>query len=356
MAAYISALILLSLALLLIVLQKTYYFFPVRELKRQARGGDKIAIVLYRAVAYGASLRLLLWLLIGLSIAGAFVLMVQIAPAWLVFCAVAGLIWYSFAWSPHAQVTNNGARIVLAITPMISWLLYYTHPLLDYIASFISRHRPVTFHTGLYERADLIDLLESQRQLGDSRITDGELDIVLHALSFGDKTIQSIMIPKRDVKSVSQTDIIGPILMDELYASKHSRFPVISADEQSVVGTLFQRDFVSLRQGGTVADGMKPIVNYVHEDQTLYHALDAFLTTKQQMFIVINSAEAYVGIITIEDVLEQVIGRKIEDSFDSYDDRKAVAQLAPKIPVVDVGLTDSTNLQATDKHPEEPTS
>jgi len=348
MAAYISALILLSFALLLIVLQKTYYFFPVRELKRQARGGDRVAAVLYRAVAYGASLRLLLWLLIGLSVAGAFVLMVQIAPTWIVFFAVAGLIWYGFAWSPHAQVTNSGARVVLLVTPVIAWILYYTHPVLDRVASFIHRHRPVTFHTGLYERADLIDLIESQRQLADSRITEGELDIVLHALSFGDKTIQSVMIPRRDVKSVSQNDVIGPVLMDELYASEHSRFPVMSTDGKTVVGTLFQRDFVSLRQGGTVADGMKPIVNYVHEEQTLYHALDAFLTTKQQLFIVINSAELYVGIITIEDVLEQVIGQKIEDSFDSYDNPKAVAKLAPTLPLVDVGLTDETVDKPTD--------
>ena len=52
MLAYISALLLLGLALLAVVLQKTYYFFPVKELKRQARAGDKLAGVLFRAVAY----------------------------------------------------------------------------------------------------------------------------------------------------------------------------------------------------------------------------------------------------------------------------------------------------------------
>ena len=327
MLAYISALILLGLALLAVVLQKTYYFFPVKELKRQARSGDKLATVLFRAVAYGGSLRLLLWILIGLTVAGAFVLLQIAAPTWLVFIAVTGLIWYGFAWSPNAQVTPIGAKVVVVVTPIVAWTLYYTHPLLDRFVRFMSRHRPVTFHTGLYEREDLQELIESQRRLPDSRISPAELDIVLHALSFGEKTVQSIMIPKRSVKTVSEADVIGPILMDELYESKHTRFPVVSADDR-ILGVLFLRNVVASRHGGVIRDVMKPTVNYVHEDQTLYQVLHAFLTTKHQLFVVINSHQNYVGVVTIEDVLEQIIGHKIENDFDAYDDPKAVAAAA----------------------------
>jgi len=66
MLEFISATILLLLALVAITLQKTYYYLPEAELKRQAQRGNALAKVLYRAVAYGANLRLLLWLLIGL--------------------------------------------------------------------------------------------------------------------------------------------------------------------------------------------------------------------------------------------------------------------------------------------------
>jgi Mg2+/Co2+ transporter CorC len=58
----------------------------------------------------------------------------------------------------------------------------------------------------------------------------------------------------------------------------------------------------------------------------LYQVLHAFLKTKHHQFIVVNSFEEYTGIVTIEDVLEQVIGHKIEDEFDKYDDMRAVAQ------------------------------
>lgn len=329
MEAYVSALVLLIAALLLIGLQKTYYFFPARELKRQARSGDREAEQLYRAVAYGGSLRLLLWLAIGLCVAGGYALLTLVAPAWLVFLAVAALIWHGFAWAPHAPVSGPGARLAVGVSPLVAWILYYIHPLLDRIQSFIARHRPVLFHTGLFERDDLLELIKQQRDLADNRISHDELNLALHALSFGDKAAGATMVPKQAVSSVSENDVLGPVLMDELYDSRHSRFPVVNA-AGNVVGVLYLRDLVAARSSGTVRELMKPRVCFVHEDQTLYQVLHAFLTTKQHLFVVINSNQTYVGIITIEDVLEQIIGHKIEDDFDSYEDRRAVAEQAGK--------------------------
>jgi CBS domain containing-hemolysin-like protein len=328
MAAYILALVLLLIALLTISLRKTYNFFPARELKRLARAGDHDTKVLWRAVAYGGSLRLLLWLIIGVSVAASFVLLTLVAPVWLVAAAVLLVIWYAFAWAPHGRVTGAGARFAVAVTPLLAWILHYTHRPLDVIASFIERHRHITFHTGLFERADLIELVNQQREMKDSRISHGELDIVLHALSFGEKTAASVMVPGREVKTVNETDSLGPILMDELYESDYSRFPVIGSDGHTITGTLYLRDMVTAREGGTVRDVMKKTVYYVHETQSLYQVLHAFMTTKNQLFIVINDHEQYVGIITIEDVIDQILGHRIVDDFDSYDDKSAVANYA----------------------------
>jgi CBS domain containing-hemolysin-like protein len=327
MTAYLLALALLLITLVFISLRKTYYFFPARELKRQARMGDRDATILYRAVAYGSSLRLLLWFVIGLCVAGSFLLLQVAAPAWLVFAALATLIWYAFAWSPNAAVSGVGARMALLLTPLIAKTMYYLHPSLDSISRFIERHRPVIFHTGLFEREDLVELIEQQRQLSDSRISHDELSLALHALTFGDKQTAAVMVPKRDVITVRESDIIGPILMDELYESKFSRYPVLASNSDAIVGTLYLRDLVSAKHGGTVHEVMRDRVMYVHEDQTLYQVLHAFLTTKHQLFVVINNSEEYVGIITIDDVLEQIIGHKVESDFDSYDDPRAVAQV-----------------------------
>ena len=66
-------------------------------------------------------------------------------------------------------------------------------------------------------------------------------------------------------------------------------------------------------------------VNYIHEDQTLNHALSAFLRTHHHLFIVINKSRETVGLLTLNDVIQQMIGRKIIDEFDSHDNLVAVA-------------------------------
>lgn len=326
MIEFILAIIFAVLALFGISLRKTYNYVPVKELKRQAQHGDPLAKVLYRAVAYGASLQLFLWLFIGVTAALSMILFTSVAPSWLAFLAIVGLLWYGFAWLPEGHLTSFGARVVMKVTPAIEWLLNYLHPLFDRLIRFVRRHRPVTFHTGLYEREDLLHLLEEQRAQPDSRIPHEELDILLHAVTFGDKVVSDILVPRRIVKMVSENETIGPVLINELHESGHSRFPVYKDKQDEVTGTLFLRDLLNVKQGGKVASHMHSKVVYVHEDHSLYQVLHAFLTTKHHLFIVVNSFEEYVGIVTIEDVLEQIIGHKIVDEFDNYDDLRAVAQ------------------------------
>jgi CBS domain containing-hemolysin-like protein len=71
-------------------------------------------------------------------------------------------------------------------------------------------------------------------------------------------------------------------------------------------------------------------VCYVHEDQPLGEVMRAILKTHQQLFVVVNSFEEYVGIITMEDILEEVIGQQIVDEFDQYEDMRAVAARVAK--------------------------
>jgi CBS domain containing-hemolysin-like protein len=326
MSTFITALIFLALMLFGVALRKTYDYLPRKELKRQARNGDAVAKVLYRAVAYGASLRVLLWLFIGSMAAAGFVLFARVAPPFLAFLAIAALLWYGFVWMPTARISNIAARMVVAVTPLIAWILNYLHPLFSKLATVVAPHRVNMFHTGLYEREDLVDFLETQRSMTDSRISSAEIDMAIHALTFGEKTVGEIMTPRRVVKMVSADDAIGPILLDELHDSGHSRFPVYGDNQDSIIGMLYLRDLIDARHGGKVHAEMEKKVYYVHEDEALYQVLHAFIKTKHHMFVVVNSFEEYVGVVTIEDVIEQVVGHKIEDEFDKYDDMRAVAQ------------------------------
>jgi CBS domain containing-hemolysin-like protein len=314
------------LTLLAVSLQKTYQAIPAKELKRRARDGDEFARLLHRAAGYGYSLQAILWVFIGLGAAGFFLLAARIWPTWFALFMSALLVWLSFFWIPTGHVTDWGLRLAGWLAPMFSWLLGYLHPVLDKIIGFVGRHRPVHVHTGVYHKDDLVELIRRQRQTPGNRITPTELEIVEHALLFGDRIVRDIMTPRRVVRTVRAEDAIGPVLMDELHASGFSRFPVYEGPEDKIVGTLYLHDLMRAKHTGHVHDLMRDNqVCYVHEEQPLTEALQAILKTHRHLMIVVNSFEEYVGILTIEDVLEQIVGRPIVDEFDQYEDLRAVA-------------------------------
>lgn len=323
---FVITLLLAGLALFAISLQKTYAAIPAKELKRRAREGDEFARVLYRAVGYGYSLNLVLWTLIGVTGAVFFVVVSHLWPTWVAMLLSLFLIWFGYLWLPAGRVTSIGHRVAVGLAPLFAKLLSYIFPLTDKIVSWVRSRRPVHFHTGLYEREDLLELLDKQQIQADNRIEETELEIARHALTFGDLTVRDILIPQRVVKTVGVDDAIGPVLMTELHASGHSRFPVYDGTKSNIVGTLYLRDLTAARGGGTVREYMRANdIAYLHADQPLTEALQAILKTHRQLMIVVNTFEEYVGIVTIEDILERVIGKLIVDEFDQYEDLRAVA-------------------------------
>lgn len=321
-------LFLASLTLLAVSLQRTYSAVPLRELKRRARSGNELAAAFTKAVGYGYSLRAILWVLIGLSSALFFVFVSLEYPTWFAIMLSAFLVWLGFLWLPARQVTRYGETFAAWVAPGFAKLASWVHPIIDRIAKFIHKNHPVNIHTGLYERQDFVELIEKQKVQADNRIEQSELDVAKHALTYGDKQIGDVMTPRRVVKMVKADDSIGPVLLDELHKSGHSRFPVYEGKPEHIVGTLFLRDLVEGSEHGLVKTHMKKTAYYVHEDQSLHDAFQAILKTHHQLFIVVNSFEEYVGIITMEDVLETMIGKPIVDEFDQYEDLRAVAARA----------------------------
>lgn len=333
MVLFIFGVFFAALALMFLALSKTYQVVPAKELKRRARHGDAAAMLLYKPVSYGLSLVVLLWIGIGFSLAASVVLFAHLLPTWLAIIFVVLVVWIGFAWIPNGDLTNFGLWMARRAAPPIAWLLERLHPIFVWLNGIIQKHRPIHVHTGLYEKSDLAELLEDQKAQPDSRISAGEIDLLVHALTFGDKLVGEAMIPKRVVSMVKADEPIGPLLMEELHKIGHSRYPVYDGKKDNIIGILYLRDLIETihtRKSGTVADLMKRHISYVHEDFTLYQTLQAFLKTKHHLFLVINEFEEFVGIITIEDVIEQMVGKVIVDEFDAYEDLRAVAATAAK--------------------------
>ena len=321
--------ILLALGFIKIVLlYKLYNSVSALELKHQARAKNKRAESLYKVANYEASLDALLWIL---GTATATVLFIWSARTawWLAAVAVVAAAWLVI-WAPAPIWTGWAGWLSSLSARYFAAILSFLNPVLGRLASWYPPAGRVQTHTGLYEKKDLLALLSKQNKQLDNRIDPSDLRIAGGAISFGDKLVRDVMTPRRQVKFVGVADSIGPLLMDELHKSGHSRFPVTKdsakAASPAITGTLYLKDIVGHEGGGKVKDLARKDVYYINEDSSLRQALGAFLKTHHHLLIVVNSFEEIAGVLSIEDVMEQIIGQPITDEFDNYENLRAVAK------------------------------
>lgn len=173
---------------------------------------------------------------------------------------------------------------------------------------------------------------ELSEVLRRSRIfSPSEQSRVQAMLSFTTKLVGDVMTPASMIDTVKAHEVLGPLVLDDLYKTGHNRFPVVEGDLNHIVGMLYLRELLELRSPTqTARQAMDKKVCYVHEKQTLEHALHAFLTMRRHLFVVVNDYRETVGLLSLEDVVETLIGKKIMDEFDKFEDLRAVAENNPR--------------------------
>lgn len=174
-----------------------------------------------------------------------------------------------------------------------------------------------------------------------SVLTRDELLRVQASLALDSHSVEDVMTPVSVVDVIDMHESLGPLVLDSLHKTGHSRFPVIDKDVHHVVGILYLHDIINLKSTkSTVREAMDPRVHYIHEKQSLERALHGFLKTHRHLFVVVNDYRETVGVLTLEDVLETLLGKKIVDEFDQYDDLRAVAESNPRKNNLPKGKTD----------------
>lgn len=176
----------------------------------------------------------------------------------------------------------------------------------------------------IFSREDLAELIDQSPEVIGAK----ERALLGSALSFFDKKVSEVMTPRTVIDFIKESEFLGPLVLDELHLLGHSRLPVIDGDLNHVVGVLHLRNLLSLntKQSTTAEKAMEKQVYYIREDDSLEHALAGFIKTRHHLFIVINRNRETVGLLTLEDVIEALIGRRIVDEDDVYEDLRAVAE------------------------------
>ena len=197
------------------------------------------------------------------------------------------------------------------------------------------------------EPQDREELLTVLRVAGDRGLLDAEaLNMLEGVLDVTDLQVRDIMIPRVQMVYVRRDDPAEHIL-PAVIESGHSRFPVLDEDRDNIVGILLAKDLLRLcrhearEERFDIREYMRPAV-FVPESKRLNVLLKDFRRNRNHMAIVVDEYGGVSGLVTIEDVIEQIVG-EIDDEFDVEDDHNIRRETERQFTVRGVTRIDEFN-------------
>jgi magnesium and cobalt transporter len=177
--------------------------------------------------------------------------------------------------------------------------------LLERLSSFLMR-----------EPEDREQLLELLHGAFERNLLDGDaLSIIEGALSVSDMQVRDVMVPRAQMDVLGIEDSIERIT-EFVIGATHSRYPVVGESKDDVIGILLAKDLLPHFAGKEfdLRDTLRPAV-FIPESKRLNVLLREFRASRNHMAIVVDEYGGVAGLVTIEDVLEQIVG-DIEDEYD----------------------------------------
>jgi putative hemolysin len=219
-------------------------------------------------------------------------------------------------WEPIAIVLSRPLRVLGTITYPLVWVL-------DRSASAITRLfgvEPAPAGLVRHSEEEIRHIVAEAEDTGV--IQAGEEEMLYKVFDFADKEAHEVMVPRPQVVALS-VDLPPQECLASLIDSPYTRYPVYRESLDDIVGILHVRDlFSALYAHGIenvdVSTLIRP-VSYVPETKDLAALLAEFRRTNQHMAIVVDEYGAFEGIVTLEDLLEEIVG-DIEDEYDLPDE------------------------------------
>ncbi|MDP8910698.1 MAG: hemolysin family protein [Actinomycetota bacterium] len=227
---------------------------------------------------------------------------------------------------PKAISLQKAETIAVALALPLDALARLTHPvvwLLQVSANAVTRLfgvEPAPAGMVTHSREDLRLALAEAEETG--AIEESEEEMLYKVFDFANKEVSRVMVPRPEVVALS-IDLPPEECLRAAIESPYTRYPVYRGSLDDIVGILHVRDLVSALQNTAmhdvrVEDILRPAY-MVPETKDLAPLLTEFRRTNQHIAVVVNEYGGMEGIVTLEDVLEEIVG-EIEDEFDLPDE------------------------------------
>lgn len=297
------------------------------EVKRKKKLGDEDAAKVYPIRKRGNEL--LTALLLG-NVAVNSILAIYLGE--LTTGAIAGFVSTALIFLfgeiiPQATISRYALRFGALTAPFVHILLFVLSPITKPIA-WILDHVLGDELPNIYSKHELAMLIAEHEGNPEAELDSDEKRIIQGALRFSDRKVVDVMTPRTVAHMLPADSEITEALLLQIKEEGYSRIPLFEENRDTISGFLHVRDLLAV-SGGVLSDMSQPILK-VSEKDTLDDVQNLMLAKNQHIAVVLNEFGGCTGLITLEDILEEVIGREILDEDDDIADLRADARRRAK--------------------------
>jgi len=210
---------------------------------------------------------------------------------------------------PRALIKGSQERSLLKMLP----LLEYVYPLLRLLSwPILLSLKWVNAEPYSAEDETSDEEIQAYLDVGeDAGIFErGESDLIQSALEFSSTVVRDIMTSRNEMVTVEESATMS-MLRDVMVDSRHSRIPILKQHEDKIIGIVYVKTFLSMLDNGFEDKNIAPLISevmFVPETKKVSVLLKEMQTKAEQMAMVVNEYGTVSGLVTIEDLLEEIVG------------------------------------------------
>ena len=219
---------------------------------------------------------------------------------------------------PRLLVIGDPERVLELLLPLFRPVARLLGPIADWTARAVPSRKSASASTPETQHADTGEVTGTYLHAGEreGRIEGEERRLIQSIVDFGDTLVREIMTPRPDIVAVRDDATVADLVV-RFREQEYSRFPVYKENLDNIVGFLFVKDLVALQQRDD-AMPIRPLVRpavVVPESKRVPELLKQFQRQQTQIAIVVDEYGGTAGLVTIEDMLEEIVG-EIRDEYD----------------------------------------
>jgi CBS domain containing-hemolysin-like protein len=226
---------------------------------------------------------------------------------------------------PYLLFSRTRGEWFLGLTPIVRVLIYLAMPLtlvLGFLQSIVSLTRAENTDEQPEHPSEAVDALIEAGQ-DEGILEESDRDLIHSVVEFGDKVVREVMTPRPNIVGVPTTTTIEE-LTTILNEHPYSRLPVFEGDIDHIVGIVFVRDLLQVpdteARSRTVRELMKPDVYFVPETRRASELLQEMQRENIRMAVVIDEYGGVAGVVTTEDLVEEIVGELRDERESKKDD------------------------------------